>query len=235
MIRIRSGIPGLDELIEGGFVESSNVLISGGAGTGKTIFAMQYIYKGAEDYGEPGIYISMEEGATNIWWNMKNFRWNLTKYEQEGMIKLYRVGMIEPAEFAKRFPEEIEKIKKMVTDMGAKRLVIDSTTAFGMWMGETSQIRYSLFKLGDELKELKCTSVLTAETLGGRDQFSRFGVEEFVSDAIVSLYFKPPQRVMFVKKMRGSKHNQRPHPYEITDNGIVVFPKEEVMWESLKD
>ena len=74
MARVRSGIPGLDELIEGGFVESSSVLVSGGAGSGKTIFAMQYIYKGAELYGEPGIYISMEEGATNLWWNMKNFR-----------------------------------------------------------------------------------------------------------------------------------------------------------------
>ncbi len=235
MPRVRTGIPGLDELIEGGFVESSSVLVSGGAGSGKTIFAMQYIYKGAEQYAEPGIYISMEEGATNLWWNMKNFRWNLTKYEQDGMIKLYRVGMIEPSEFAKKFPEEIEKIKNMVSEMGAKRLVIDSTTAFGMWMGEMSQIRYSLFKLTDELKELKCTSVLTAETLGGRDQFSRFGVEEFVTDSIISLYQKPPQRVMYIKKMRGSKHNQKPHPYEITDSGITIYPKEEVMWESLKD
>ena len=96
-------------------------------------------------------------------------------------------------------------------------------------------MRYSLFKLTDELKELKCTTLLTAETLGGRDQYSRFGVEEFVSDMIISLYFKPPQRVVLIRKMRGSKHDQRPHPYEITDNGIVIQPKEDVMWESLKD
>jgi KaiC/GvpD/RAD55 family RecA-like ATPase len=235
MTRIKTGIPGLDELIDGGFIESSSVLLSGGAGSGKTIFAMQYIYNGAAEYGDPGIFISMEEGATNIWWNMKNFRWNLTKYEQDGLIKLYRVGMIEPSEFAKKFNDEIDKIKKMVEEMGARRLVIDSTTAFGMWMGEISQIRYSLFRLADELKELKCTVLLTAETLGGRDQFSRFGVEEFVTDAIISLYFKPPQRVIFVKKMRGSRHSEKPHPYEIGEHGIIVVPKEEVMWESLKD
>jgi KaiC/GvpD/RAD55 family RecA-like ATPase len=235
MARVKTGIPGLDDLLEGGFVESSSVLVSGGAGTGKTILAMQYIYKGAEQYGEPGIYISMEEGATNIWWNMKNFRWNLTKYEQDNLIKLYRVGMIEPSEFAHKFSDEIEKIKEMVSEMGAKRIVIDSTTAFGMWMGELPNIRYSIFKLADELKELKCTAILTSETLGGRDQFSRFGVEEFVTDTIVSLYFRPPQRIIFVRKMRGSKHSQRPHPYEITDNGIIINPKEEVMWESLKD
>jgi len=235
MGRVKTGIPGLDELVEGGFIESSSILLAGGAGTGKTIFATQFIYNGACQYGEPGIFISMEEGATNLWWNMKNFRWNLTKYEQDNLIKLYRVGMIEPGEFAKRFNDEIEKIKLMVNEMGAKRLVIDSTTAFGMWMGEAANIRYSLFKLADELKELKCTVLMTAETMGGRDQFSRFGVEEFVTDAIIALYFRPPQRVMLVKKMRGTKHNQRPHPYEIGENGIVIEPKEEVMWESLKD
>ena len=233
MARVETGITGLDELIEGGFLESSSVLVAGGPGCGKTIFGMQYIYKGAADYGEPGIFISMEEGATNLWWNMKNFRWNLAKYEQEGLIKLYRVGLIEPSQFAQRFDEEIEKIKQMVNETGAKRLVLDSTTAFGMWMQEESQLRYNLFKLSDELKELKCTTVLTAETLGGKDQYSRFGVEEFVADAVIALYFKPPQRALFVRKMRGTKHDAKPHPYTISDNGITVSPREEILWESL--
>ena len=234
MARVPTGIPGLDELIQGGFLEGSSILLSGGAGTGKTIFATQYIYNGAAEYGEPGIYITMEEGATNLWWNMKSFKWNLTKYEQDDMIKIYRVGMIEPAEFAKRFPEEVNRIKAMVDKMGAKRLVIDSTTAFAMWMGSESQVRYSLFKLADELKELKCTTLMTAETLGQRDQFSRFGVEEFITDGVISLYFMPPQRAIFVRKMRGTSHNQKIHPYVIGKTGIEVFPKEEVLWESLK-
>lgn len=235
MARVPSGIPGLDELITGGFLEGSTVLVAGGSGTGKTIFALQYIYKGAEQYKEPGIYISMEEGATNLWWNMKSFHWNLTKYEQENLIRLYRVGMIEPVEFAKGFKDEIEKIKKMVDEMNAKRLVIDSTTAFGMWMGSESLIRYSLFKLADELKEMNCTTMLTAETLGGRDQFSRFGVEEFIADGVIVLYFRPPQRAVFVRKVRGTKHDQKVHPFSIVESGIAINPKEEILWESLKD
>ena len=233
-MRVPTGIPGLDELVEGGFLEGASILVSGGSGTGKTILATQYIYKGAEQYGEPGVYITMEEGATNLWWNMKSFRWNLTKYEQDGLIKIYRIGMIEPADFAKRFDDEIDRIKKMVDDMNAKRLVIDSTTAFAMWMGGEAQVRYSLFKLSDELKELKCTTIMTCETLGERDQFSRFGVEEFVSDGVIALYFMPPQRAMFVRKMRGTSHDQKIHPYTITNKGIEVLPKEEVLWESLK-
>jgi KaiC/GvpD/RAD55 family RecA-like ATPase len=235
MARVPSGIPGLDPLIEGGFLEGAAVLIAGGAGTGKTILGTQYIYKGAEEYGEPGIYITLEESETNIWWNMKSFRWNLTKYEQDGLIKLYRVGMIEPLDFAKRFNEEIEKIKTMVDQMNAKRLVIDSTTAFGMWMGGEAQLRYALFKLADELKAMKCTTLLTAETMGKRDQLSRFGVEEFVTDAVVVLYFRPPQRCLLVRKMRGTKHDQKIHPYAINENGITVYPKEEILWESLRD
>lgn len=233
-MKVPTGIPGLDELIEGGFLEGASILVSGGSGTGKTILATQYIYKGAEQYGEPGVYITMEEGATNLWWNMKSFRWNLTKYEQDGLIKIYRIGMIEPADFAKRFDDEIDRIKKMVDDMNAKRLVIDSTTAFAMWMGGEAQVRYSLFKLSDELKELKCTTIMTCETLGERDQFSRFGVEEFVSDGVIALYFMPPQRAMFVRKMRGTAHDQKIHPYTITNKGIEILPKEEVLWESLK-
>ena len=234
MSRVPTGIPGLDELVQGGFLEGSSILVSGGAGTGKTIMATQYIYNGAAEYNEPGIYITMEEGATNLWWNMKTFKWNFSKYEQENLIKVYQVGMIEPSEFARRFPEEVERIKKMVDKMNAKRLVIDSTTAFAMWMGSESQIRYSLFKLVDELKEMKCTTVLTSETLGGRDQFSRFGVEEFIVDGVISLYFMPPQRAMFVRKMRGTKHDQKVHPYTISERGIETFPREEILWESLK-
>ncbi len=233
MARVPTGIPGLDELIQGGFLEGASILVSGGAGTGKTIFALQYIYNGAAEYGDPGLYITMEEGATNLWWNMKSFKWNLTKYEQEGLIKIYKVGMIEPAEFAKKFTDEVEKIKNMVDEMDAKRLVIDSTTAFGMWMGSEAKIRYGLFKLAEELKELKCTTVMTAETLGKRDQFSRFGVEEFIADGVIALYFMPPQRALFVRKMRGTKHDQKIHPYIIGEKGIEVMPKEEILWESL--
>lgn len=229
--RVPTGIPGLDELINGGFLESSSVLLSGGPGAGKTIFATQYIYNGAKDYGDPGIYITLEEGPTNIWWNMKNFKWNISKYEDK--IKLYRVGMIKPEEFAEMFDHEIKKIKEMVNEMGAKRLVIDSTTAFGMWMDSESKLRYSLYKLSDELKELKCTTLLLSETFGGRDQFSRFGVEEFITDAVIVLYFMPPQRAMFIRKMRGTKHDQRIHPMEIGPEGVFVRPKEEILWESL--
>lgn len=235
MARVPSGIPGLDELTSGGLLEGSSVLVSGGSGTGKTIFALQYLYKGAELHDDPGIYITLEEGPTNLWWMAKAFQWNLAKLEQQNKIKFYKVGMIEPSDFARKFTSEIEKIKEMVGEINAKRLVIDSTTAFGMWMPSEQHVRYSLFQLIDELKDLKCTTLLTCETFGKRDQFSRFGVEEFITDAVIALYLKPPQRAIFVRKMRGTHHDQKIHPFTIDEKGFTVLSKEEILWESLRD
>ena len=234
MVRVKSGIPGLDELLDGGFLESSTVLISGGAGTGKTILSTEFAYKGAKEYDEPGIYITLEEGATNIWWNMKNFRWDVTRLEQEDMLKIYKVGMIEPQDFADSFEREINKIKNMIDDMDAKRIVIDSTTAFGMWMGSKPKIRHSLFKLSEELKDMDVTALLTSEAPESKNEFSRFGVEEFITDGVIALYFKPPQRALFVRKMRGIDHDKKPHPFEITSSGIEIDSKQEVLWESLE-
>ena len=234
MERTATGITGVDDLLQGGFMPGSAVLISGGAGTGKTIFSTQFIYKGAEQYKEPGIYITLEEGSKNIWWNMKSFHWNITKMQQENLIKIYRFGMFSPKEFALKFDEELEKIKRMVEEMGAKRLVIDSTTTIGLFMESDAEVRYNIFKLIDEMKKLDCTTLLIAETEGGRDQFSRFGVEEFVVDGVMALYFRPPVRCMLIKKMRGINHDKKVHPFEIDEYGIEVNPTEQILWESLK-
>ena len=234
MDRTATGVSGVDELLEGGFMPGSTVLISGGIGVGKTIFSTQFIYKGAEQYKEPGIYITLEEGSKNIWWNMKSFHWNITKMQQENLIKIYRFNMFSPKEFALKFDDELEKIKEMVEEMNAKRLVIDSTSAVCLFMESEAEIRYNIFRLIDEMKRLDCTTLLVTETQGGRDQFSRFGVEEFIVDGILSLYFRPPTRCMLVKKMRGTDHDKKVHPFEIDEYGIEVNPTEQILWESLK-
>lgn len=238
MKRVATGIPGMDSLLQGGFLEGSSILISGGAGTGKTIFSTQYIYQGAAQFSEPGIYITLEEGTTNIWWNMKSFQWNIAKMQQDNLIKIYRVGMFNPKDFAMQFDQEIGKIRDMVNEMGARRLVIDSTTAFGMFMGSDADVRYNLFKLINEMKKLNCTTLLLSEVRAQdgtpeRDINSAFGVEEFVVDGLIRLYFSPPVRSLLVKKMRGTDHDKRIHPFEITPNGFEVNAAEQVLWESL--
>ncbi len=216
MERVKTGITGLDQLLQGGLPKGSSVLVSGGNGTGKTILSMQYIYEGARQFKEPGIFVSVESNAKSIAWDMQSFSWEIHSMQENDKIS-----------------RELEMIAEKVREMNAKRLVIDSTTALAVWM-EKVEFRPKLFDFLDQLKDLNCTTLFTSETRGDKTQFSAYGVEEFVADGVIALYFVPPNRSIFVRKMRGTGHSATLHPFEITDSGILIKPKEQVMWEAIK-
>ena len=234
--RIKSGIPGLDEILEGGFPKSSSVLISGGSGTGKTIMCMQYIYNGAKDYNEPGVYVTLESNLKNITWNMESFNWDIKKFQDENLIKIYRLKLdhsVTDNSMHNKMAQELDHISALVKEIGAKRLVVDSTTALGVWIGGGS-LRLMLYEFTDALMDLGCTTLLTTETNDERNNFSAFGVEEFVADGIIALYFTPPNRSIFIRKMRGTDHSKSIHPFTINEKGIIVKSKEQILWESIK-
>lgn len=234
MERVPTGIKGLDELIQGGFPRGSTILVSGGTGCCKTIFSMQYIYKGALDYKEPGLFVSVETNPRNIAWDMQSFGWDLGKLQQEKMLNIYKLHTAPKKAFSDLIKDELLKITSIVEQMGVKRLVVDSTTAFASLIDDPTSIRSMLYRFGDALKDLNCTAVFTAETKSERTAFSAYGVEEFLSDGVIMLYFTPPNRSIFVRKMRGTDHSKTVHPFEITEEGIIVKPKEQVLWEALK-
>ena len=229
--RLKTGIPGFDELVEGGLPEGSSTLLSGGSGTGKSIFCLQYLYYGAKEMHEPSVYITLEEGPHNLWWNMQRFKWDLLPLERENLLKIYK---FEPNEnMDANTTQQIKKIVEKARDLQAKRLVIDSITAFTFWFSDPAKIRYGLYTLVEELRKLNCTTILTSEVSGKKDEYSRFGVEEFLADGLIMLYFTPPKRSLFVRKMRGTKHSQLIHPLEISETGLHVAASESVPWESI--
>jgi KaiC/GvpD/RAD55 family RecA-like ATPase len=231
--RVKTGIPGVDELIEGGFPEGSSILLSGAAGAGKSIFCLQYLYYGAKEQGEPGVYITLEEGPHNLWWNMQRFKWDLLPLERDNLLKIYK---FEPGEdMQTNANEQIKRIVEKVKEIGAKRLVIDSISAFSYWFIDENKTRYVMYNLVEELRKLNCTTIITCETRGGKSDFSQFGVEEFLSDGLLMLYFIAPQRLFFVRKMRGTNHDKNVHAVTIDDTGISVNSKEGLEWSSLKD
>ena len=237
MDRVRTGVKGVDELLEGGIPEGSAVLLTGGSGTGKTIFALQYLYEGAKTYEEPGVFITLEGNVKNITWNMENFNWDIKKLQDKSMLKIYRLNL-EPSRFDDSFDELIEKeldiIAGMVKDIGAVRLAVDSTTAFGVWIKDKGQMRYLLYKFTNALKDLNCTNLLISETSGKKDRLSAFEVEEFVSDGVIALYLTPPHRSIFIRKMRGTNHSKYIHPFDISGQAITVRPKETLLWEAIR-
>jgi len=234
--RVKTGIPGLDELINGGFPKGSNILLAGGAGTGKTIFATQYLYNGATQYGEAGLFVTLEGNVRDIAWNMENFRWDIKSLQDQNLLTIYRLnleGTRNKDLVVQRIEEQLSEIEREVKEINAKRLVIDSTTVFGAYI-DPSYLRTTLFRFGDKLKNLGCTTILTSETAPTKNSFSAFGVEEFVSDGIIALYFTPPNRSIFVRKMRGTTHDKNPHPFDINDAGVSVNARDKIIWEAIK-
>lgn len=167
MERVKSGITGLDDLVEGGIPKGSSFLVSGGSGTGKTIFAMQYLYRGALENKEPGLFVTLETNLKNIVWNMESFRWDIRSLQEKNMMRIYRLNLSDTSdtkEMQKKIDDELKVISKLVEEIGAKRLVIDSITALAIWMPEQARVRNMLYRFTDKLKDLDCTTLLTTET-----------------------------------------------------------------------
>jgi len=234
MERVKTGIPGLDELLEGGIPATAAVLVTGGSGTCKTTFGLQYLYAGAKQYNEPGIYVTVETSVKNLVWNIETFDWDLRALQDKNVLKIYRLHFDTQRDIESQIVAQLGIISSLVKEMKAKRLVIDSTTSFGIWIKDQGELRNMLFKFSEGLKEIGCTTLLIAETRGGKTDFSAFGVEEFLADGVIALYFTPPNRSIFVRKMRGTNHSKTVHPFEITKKGVEVKAKDEVIWDAIK-
>ena len=229
--RVNTGIPGLNELIGGGFVPQSQILLAGEAGTGKTIFSLQYLYTGALA-GEPGLYITLDEPEVNLLWNMRNFGWDFDRLAQEKAFSVYHINVFSEGNVYEKINSELEQIADEIDALGARRVVVDSITAFSVWTGDEHLLRLMMSSFLEMLRRKHCTSLLPCEAVHGEP--SRFGVEDFLADSVIMLYSMPQLRAMSVRKMRGTKHDKAIHPYEITEKGIVIDPKQQILWEAIR-
>ena len=243
MERVPTGIDGLDDLIEGGFPKRRMMLISGATGTGKTIFSAQFIYKGAVEYDEPGILVTLDERPNLIREDMLQFGWDFKKEEEKDMIRIIdasiaKVGL--PSEEVYHMPESgfdldrlLVEIIKAAKEMGAKRVAVDSLPALGFRYDSENEIRKAILKMSYVLMKSGLTSIITSEIPEGAKQFSKYGVEEFVADGVIVLSYLgaggPAVRTLHIRKMRGTAHSPHIHPMEITrERGIVVYPVDDI-------
>ncbi len=241
MNRVPTGVTGLDELIEGGFPEGRSVLLTGACGTGKTIFSMQYIYNGATQYSEPGVYVTLDERPDLIRQDVKRFGWDLQKLEDENMVNIIdgsiaKLGV--PSEEELSMPATgfdldrlLLEIMRVTKRIGAKRIVIDSIPALGFTYDNEEEIRKAILKVSYMLMKTGVTSLLTSEVQEGENRFSKYGVEEYVVDAVLVMHYMgigtQSNRTMHIRKMRATHHSEDLHPIEITGKGIVVHKIEE--------
>jgi len=216
--RIKSGIPGLDPLIGGGFLKGHTILITGPAGAGKTIFCCQFIWEGLKN-GEKCMYITFEEMPEEIKEDAAAFGWDFEKYEREGKLIITFKDPFQVTDITTRLENEIRQ-------QGITRVAVDSTSLLGLYFKDPNDVRRELYKLITALKNSGATSLLTAEA-PEEGKISRFGVEEYVVDGVI--YLKSvvigPQtgRSLVVIKMRRTNIDNEIHPLEIDKNGVRVL------------
>ncbi len=215
--RVSTGIPKLDSLMEGGLLQSSVTMVTGGTGTGKTIFCLQFLWEGLQK-GEPCVYLSLEEDAEEIKADARQFGWDLDPYEKKG---LFRIMFHDPFEtdVSSVLVNQIEYIK-------AKRLVVDSISMLGLYMKDQATVRKQLGKLMKSVKNTGCTSLVTSEIMEDSKALSRFGVEEFVVDGVIILNYlgigEETNRSLQIRKMRRTGHGKDIYPFKIADRGIQL-------------
>lgn len=225
MGRVKTGIQGLDDLIEGGFCQNSTILVSGSAGAGKTIFASQFLYEGASKYEEPGVFVTLEEPEESIERNAKRFGWDFGALKAKKLLSIIKFTLF-TAEHFNKF------IAPTIGNIDAKRMVVDSISAFGMTF-ESEKRRFEVFRLLEMIRRLKCTVILTCEIpIDSMNRISRFGIEEFMTDGVIVLHNirkgNIRVRALEVLKMRGTEHESKLVPFEITNKGFKIYPEGKV-------
>ncbi|MFZ5955868.1 MAG: RAD55 family ATPase [Nanoarchaeota archaeon] len=242
--RVPTGIPGFDELVQGGLPTNSTVLIAGSPGTGKSIFSMQYLINGCE-IKEKGLYVTFEQTSEALVEQAQQFGWDLEKLQKNNLLK---IKSISTEELTKTTIKEIEEI---VIKNQIKRLVIDSLSTLvinaPIYTAPTElsvedvvgqNVIFSPPVIGDyivkrfiymfieRLKKLNCTTILISEAAENSEYITRDTLSEFACDGVILITFESMggefSRSLIVRKMRQTKNNEDVHPLEISKKGIIV-------------
>jgi len=221
--RVATGIKGFDSLLEGGLPRGSLILLAGDAGSGKTIFAAQYLYYGASRLDEPGIYVSFAENRETFLKNMSRIGIDFEKYEREGTLKF--LDLITVTE--KGVAVVLERILGELDALKARRLVVDSFTALAQAFSEQIDVRIAVHTiLSRMVRRPGCTTILVAEKRRGEERIGS-GMEEFVADGLILLtnttFNERSFRELEIRKLRGTKLTERNLVFTL-EGGFRVFP-----------
>ncbi|TDE12097.1 circadian clock protein KaiC [Dyadobacter psychrotolerans] len=224
-----TGITGLDEITEGGLPKDRPTLICGAAGSGKTLFSIEFIVHGALKYNEPGVFMAFEEKAEELAMNVASLGYDLEKLQNDKLIKLDHVH-IERSEIEETGEYDLDglfiRLGHAIDSIGAKRVVLDTIENLFSGLNNQGIIRAELRRLFGWLKSKKVTTIITGEK--GDGTLTRHGLEEYVSDCVILLDHrvsnKISTRLLRIVKYRGSVHGTNEYPFLIDEDGISVLP-----------
>ena len=250
-MRVKTGIAGLDELVEGGFVKNDVYLLTGPPGSGRTTFGIQFLIQGAQQ-NEKGLFIALTETPTNVIKHMSRFKFNLVKYVKEKKIFFmdYSSELFDKPNKKLRAEESdifdlsgeqttskdlFEKIGPVISKTGTERLVIDSTLALSFLTKSRETEVKQIAKYINALKQLEVTTILLSELID--PNLDRF--EHYLCSGIINMHHFPKnnetemRRAIQLLKFRGTKHDSMLHPISFTESGLKVGGSIEVTPEPL--
>ncbi len=230
--KIATGISSFDIIAKGGLPRNRTTLISGTAGSGKTIFAVQFLAAGIEA-GTPAVFVTFEESATDIRKNMLSFGWDLQKWENDGLLAFVdaspdpQIDSVESGSFD--LGALLARVQHAVGKVKAGRVAVDSLGAVFSQFSDQSIVRSELFRIASALKAMHVTAVLTSERTDDYGPIARFGVEEFIADNVMILRNvleeESRRRTIEILKFRGCDHQKGEYPFTIVpEGGVIVIP-----------
>lgn len=224
-----TGIRGLDEITTGGLPSGRPTLICGAAGSGKTLFSMEFLVHGATKYNEPGVFMAFEEKAEELAINVASLGFDLNQMQHDGQIRIDHVR-VERSEIEETGEYNLDglfiRLGYAIDSIGAKRVVLDTIESLFAGLTNQAVLRAELRRLFEWLKEKNVTTIITGEK--GEGTLTRQGLEEYVSDCVILLDHrvenKISTRILRIVKYRGSVHGTNEYPFLIDEEGISVLP-----------
>jgi circadian clock protein KaiC len=230
LIKAPTGIRGVDEITHGGLPRGRATLVTGGAGSGKTLFGLEFLVRGAQEFGEPGVLLSFEESAAELATNVASLGFDLRGLERDGLLVVDAIR-IDTSSVLAAGAFDLDglfiRLAQAVEQVGARRVVLDTMEVLFTALGNDAIIRAELTRLLRWMKERGLTVVLTGEK-GRLGELTRYGIEEYVSDCVLVLDHRIQDelgtRRIRIAKYRGSVHGTNEYPFLITGRGLMVLP-----------
>ena len=223
-----SGIKGFDEITEGGLPKNRTTLVSGGAGSGKTLFGIDFLINGAIQFKEPGVFMSFEESEDELYTDVSSLNLDL-----QGLVSQKKI-LIEHVLLEKKDIQETDfnleglfvRLEHAIDSIGAKRVVLDSIESIFAGITDVGILRLEIKRLFRWLKSKQVTAIVTGEP--AQENYTRHGLEQYISDCIILLDNRVAEQIAIrrirIVKYRGSKHGTNEYPFVIDDNGLSVIP-----------
>ena len=224
-----TGIDGLDEITEGGLPLGRPTLICGSAGCGKTLLGVEFLVRGIENYGEPGVLMAFEETSEELAANVASLGFDLPGLQARKMLRVDHVH-VDRSEIEETGEYDLDglfiRLGHAIDSIGARRVVLDTIEALFSGFPNQGVLRSEIRRLFRWLKDKGVTTVITAER--GDGTLTRQGLEEYVSDCVILLDNRVidqlTTRRLRIVKYRGSTHGTNEYPYIITEQGLAVLP-----------